>query len=208
MVWGMTRLLRYAAAVVLVGGATAVLSACTSDPEPIVTQTPSPTATVAMTPSPSPTPTLTPEEELLAQIPEDARSEDFASATQFARFFIELYPGLFAPEPDTEVFAFLSTQDCEFCAGALESSVATEEAGAHSEGGDFAWPDALATGGLGEDDFWYVSQRFSVTDTITYLADGSVHKTVRGGTGDVALKLALEEGAWRVHGVEFNYDDE
>jgi hypothetical protein len=32
--------------------------------------------------------TLTAEEELLAQIPEDARSEDFVSASNFAKFFV------------------------------------------------------------------------------------------------------------------------
>ena len=207
MVLVMTRLLRIAAVAVLVGGATAVLTSCTGDPGPIVTETPSPTVAV-VTPSASPTPSVTPEEELLAQIPENARGEDFQSATQFSRFFIELYPGLFAREANTELFDFLSTDDCNFCSSALEDSRATQEVGAHSEGGAFVWPDLVATGGLVDDGYWYLSQRFEVSDTTTYLTDGEVYKTVAGGTGDVALKLAFEEGSWRVHGVEFTYDDE
>src|SRR5680860_1578321 len=96
MVSRMALLLRYVAVAALVGVATASLTACSGDPGPIVTESPSLTRTVEATPSPSPTPTVTSEEELLAQIPEDARGEDFQSATQFSRFFLGLYPHLFS----------------------------------------------------------------------------------------------------------------
>ena len=202
----MTRLLRFAAAAVLVGGATAVLSACSGDPEPIVTETPSPTATV-VSQSPTPTPTLTAEEELLAQIPEDARGEDFASATQFSRFFIELYPGLFAVDPQTELFALLSAPSCQFCSGALADSTDTAAVSAHSEGGAFTWLGAVLRGGLLDDGFWYVTQDFEVTDTVTYLADGTEDHISRGGSGEVGVKLSWDGGSWHVHGIEFVYDD-
>ncbi|MBC7297357.1 MAG: hypothetical protein H5T82_00430, partial [Demequina sp.] len=110
----MARLLRCAAVVALVGGATASLSACSGDPGPIVTETPSATRTVETTPSPSPTPSVTSEEELLAQIPEDARAENFVSASNFAKFFVREYQRMFA-EHDSGLFALLSGDECQFC---------------------------------------------------------------------------------------------
>ena len=205
---GMTRLLRFVAVAVLVGGATAVLSSCSSEPGPIVTETPWPTAVVSAPPSSSPTPTVTPEEELLAQIPEAARGEDFASASNFVGFYVDLYPGLFERDPRTSLFEWLSMNDCVFCESNLESSGETARVGAHSEGGVFTLDDAIGQGGQRDDGFTYVGRRFSVTDTVTYLADGSEYKTVPGGTGIAALKLKYSDGCWRVYEAEFRYDDE
>ncbi len=204
----MARLLRFVAVAALVGGATASLTACSGNPGPIVTETPSPTRTVEATPSPSPTPTVTPEEELLAQIPEDARGEDFASASKFVEFYVHLYPGLFERDPNTALFERLSMASCIFCESNLESSAETARAGAHSEGGVFTFDDGIGQGGPRDDGFTYVGRRFSVTDTVTYLADGSEYKTVLGGTGIVALKLRYGDGIWRVYEAEFQYDDE
>ncbi len=203
----MARLLRYVAVVALVGVATASLTACSGDPGPIVTESPSLTRTVEATPSPSPTATLTPEEELLAQIPEDARGEDFQSATQFSRFFIGLYPALFASEPETEPFATLSAPQCRFCSGALADADETRVAGGHSEGGEFTWPGDVLRGGLQDDGFWYITQDFEVTDTVTYLADGSEYRVSLGGPGEVGVKLRFDRGMWHVYGIEFVYDD-
>src|SRR5664279_416147 len=120
MVSRMARLLRYVAVAALVGVATASLTACSGDPGPIVTESPSLTRTVETTPSPSPTPTVTSEEELLAQIPEDARGEDFYSASQFAKFFIREYTRLFLEDASSDLYAELSSDECAYCASALE----------------------------------------------------------------------------------------
>ncbi len=206
MVSGMTRLSRFAAVVVLVGGATAVLSSCSGDPGPIVTETPSPTRTVEATLSPSPTPTLTPEEELLAQIPEDARGEDFASASNFAKFFVREYTRLFLEDASTRLYAELSSADCEYCASALANARETAEAGAHSVGGEFSLPDVVGRGGLREDGYTYVAQRFELSDATTYGPDGTELSVGRGGSGDVGLKLKFEKESWRVYAVEFKFD--
>ena len=161
---------------------------------------------VSETPSPSPTPTALSDDELLAMIPEEAQREDFFGASAFAKFFVDLYPDLFESPPKPELFNKLSAEVCKFCAGALADAAATQDAGAHNTGGEFAWPDELARGGLNDDGYWYVTQAFEVADTVTYLADGSVYKTEAGGTGEVGLKLDFAEGAWSVLGVEFVYD--
>src|SRR5680860_342209 len=207
MVSRMALLLRYVAVAALVGVATASLTACSGDPGPIVTESPSLTRTVEATPSPSPTPTVTSEEDLLAQIPESARGEDFQSATQFSRFFIELYPGLFARESEIEPFSALSAPDCHFCSGALADAEETRVAGGYSEGGEFTWPGGVLRGGLQDDGYWYITQDFEVTDTVTYLSDGSEYRVSRGGKGEVGAKLGFDGGKWRVYGIEFVYDD-
>jgi len=155
----------------------------------------------------SPSPTTLSDEELLALIPENARAENFGSAVNFARYFLDQYPSLFYVGAETELFNHLSADACVFCANALANAEATEAATAHNEGGAFTWSDQAPLGGLDDDGYWYVTQGFAVTDTTTYLEDGSEHKTERGGTGEVGLKLAFDGGGWRVHGVEFVYDD-
>ena len=110
----MARRLHGAAVAVLVGGATVFLAACSgNDPQPFVSETPSRTA-VVVTDSPSPTPTLTAEEKLLAQIPENARGEDFVSASNFAKFFILEYQAMFTKRDDS-IFKLLSEPGCKFC---------------------------------------------------------------------------------------------
>ncbi len=206
----MARLSRFVTVVVLLGGATVSLSACTGGSDPIASPSPSVSTVVTPSPSPSasPSPTALTDEELLALIPEEARAENFGSASNFAKFFIDQYPTLFHTGHDGELFQYLSADDCVFCANAITDSVATGAAGAYNEGGTFTWPDQPPRGGLESDGYWYVTQGFEVSDTITYLEDGSQYKTERGGAGEVGLKMAFDEGGWRVHGVEFVYDDE
>ena len=204
----MVGLLRFAAVVALGGIATAGLSACSGADAGVETVSPSVPVVVSEAPSVTPSPSVTPEEELLARIPEEARYESFPSSVEFAMFFIDLYAPLFQPPYDTELFDFLCDDENVFCVDTLARSEATRDAGAFSEGGVFTWEPDGAVGGLKDDGYWYVSQRFSVTDTVTFLEDGSEYRTVAGGTGGVGLQLRFEDGAWRVYGVEFVYDDE
>lgn len=204
MVSGMTRLLRIAAVAVLVGGATAVLSSCTGDPGPIVTQTPSLTATAEpVTPSASPAPSVTPEEELLAMIPENARGEDFQSATQFAKFFVQLYPDLFK-KGDPQLFRALSTPSCEFCASALETYDAFIASGNSYAGGDIETPDVVQfTGGLQPDGTWLVQFPMDIASSTTTTADGSSVGTIEAASLRTAVALEFTEGHWAVLGVNF-----
>jgi hypothetical protein len=169
-----------------------------------------PSVAPSSTSSPSPTelPPLT-QEEILAAIPLAAQREDFIGASEFAKFFLELYPEMFLPDADTRLFSSLSdVSDCAFCASALESANETFEAGARSEGGEFAWEYELAIGGQSDNGFWYAKHAFAVSDTRTFDTDGVEVAVSKGGTGDVAVKLSFDGHHWRVHGVEFVFDDE
>ena len=191
-----------------------MVSACNGDPEPVVTPSPTPSETVSESPPPSPTPTpsataLT-EEEILAAIPEAARSEDFLGAVYFSQFFIELYPAMFTEQPETALFAALSSPECVFCTSSLESAQASAEAGAISQGGEFTWTDdplGAPRGGLEQDGFWYIEQPFSVAETTNYKSDGSQGPSAPAASGLVTLKLAPVNGVWTVYGVNFDEDD-
>jgi hypothetical protein len=208
MVSCMARLSRFVTVAVLLGGATVSLSACTGGSDPIASPSPSVSTVVTPSPSVSPSPTPLTDDEVLALIPEDARAENFVSATNFARFFLDRYPELFDAKPETALFRSLSAPSCGFCSKALSDSDGTVSVGAHNEGGRFVWPNQSVRGGIQDDGFWYVTQGFSVSDTSTYLADGTLHKTEQGGAGEVGVKLSFGEEGWRVDGVEFVYDDE
>ncbi len=204
----MARLSRFLAVAVLLGGATVSLSACTGDPAPTASPSPSPVVvSETPSPSPSPSPTALSEDELLALIPEDAQGEDFLSASNFAKFFVGAYTELFVDGADLNLYRTLSAEECQYCASALVNAVETAEVGAHSEGGLFSFPDVLGRGGLRDDGFTYVAQRFALTDATTLGPDGEQLGTGRGGTGDVGLKMRFDDGTWRVYAVEFSFDD-
>jgi len=203
----MARLSRFVAVAVLLGGATVSLSGCTGDSDPVVTPSPSVTV-VTPSPSASPSPTALSDEELLALIPEEARGQDFVSASNFAKFFVGAYTGLFVDGADVGLYRALSAEGCSYCASALANAVETAQAGAHSEGGVFSFPDLLGRGGLRDDGFTYVAQPFALTDATTFGPEGEPLGSGRGGTGDVGVKMRFDDGAWRVYAVEFSFDDE
>lgn len=204
----MARLSRFVAAAVLLGGATVFLSACTGGSDPIASPSPSVSTVVTPSPSVSPSPTPLTDDELLALIPEDARGEDFLSASNFAKFFVGAYTQLFVDGADLSLYRALSSGECDYCASALANAVETAQAGAHSEGGVFSLPDPLGRGGLRDDGFTYVAQRFTLTGATTLGPDGEQLGSGRGGAGDVGLKMRFDDGAWRVYAVEFSFDDE
>ncbi|WP_291379713.1 DUF6318 family protein [Demequina sp.] len=204
----MTRLLRGAAVAVLVGGATVVLTSCSGDPGATPTETPPSTSTVVVTtPSPTPTPSVTPEEELLEQIPENARGEDFQSATHFARFFLAMYPDLFAKDSDTQLFEYLSGETCRFCEKAMAGVAEARELDAYSVGGEVTFPDVLARGGLQEDGFWYVADRFQAAAVETFGPDGDLLDGAPPYSGEARFRLDYRDGHWRVDEIDLEFDD-
>jgi hypothetical protein len=199
MVWGMTRLLRMAAVAVLVGGATAVLTSCSNDPGPLVTTTPSVPATAEPVTTPSPTPSAASEKELLEQIPENARGEDFISATNFALFFLNEYPEILTG-PQPELFDLLSDENCIFCdnvAAALRESIGP---GDTVRGGDITSLQTIADGGLQEDGTWSISFDMNVADLEIVDSSGTIVDTDEGGDGRTTVLLEYDKH-WIVLGV-------
>ncbi|MFV0284755.1 MAG: hypothetical protein ACK5IM_00010 [Demequina sp.] len=197
-----------------------LLGGCTGDADPIVTSTPSPSPSVAAvdpstsaspsaSASPSPSATALTEEEVLAAIPEDARSEGFISAVMFSRYFLELYGPMFAPPYDRGTFQSLSDDECDFCASAVDSSASAEDAGTESRGASITWLDdaPVAQGGLREDGFWYITQRYELSPRAVLDSSGSELSSDEGSRGRAGVKLGWSDGRWAVFGVEIEPDD-
>jgi hypothetical protein len=146
---------------------------------------------------------VTPEEELLAQIPENARGEDFQSASNFAKFFVRLYPGLFKGG-DPQMFEAVSAPSCEFCASALESYEAFTLSGDEYAGGEITTPDAEHfTGGLQTDGTWLLQFPMEIASSVTTTADGKSVGRIDAATLTTAVALEFTDGHWVVLGVNF-----
>ncbi|MCB2412331.1 hypothetical protein LGT39_05650 [Demequina sp. TTPB684] len=207
----MTRLLRVAAVAVLVGGAAAVLSSCSNDPGAIVTTTPTVPVTAEPVSSPSPTPSVTPEEELLEQIPENARGEDFQSASNFAKFFWSQYPRLFDEGEDrTSALALwevISDEACKFCASAIQSAKDDANAGRYREGNEFTWSSEFGTGGLADDGSTYINLEGDIGGVRTLDGEGTVVDEEGGFHGTFGVRLEYARDHWVVLGAEFQADE-
>ena len=194
----MARLLRFAAVAVLLGGATAGLSGCTGDADPVASPSPSVTAeSPSPTPSASPSPTALSEEELLELIPEDARAENFAAASNFAKFFIAEYHQMFLSKDDA-LFAALSEPGCVFCENSLAEYEEVIGSGGSLRGGDMVIEDGLAAGGNQGDGTTNASFGLEVA-VVEYLdSSGAVVKTIPATSGRVGVFMRYDVDHWVV----------
>jgi len=161
------------------------------------------TAVVTRSPPPSvsPSPTALSDEELLALIPEYARAENFGGATNFVKFVLGQYEDVYQTG-DTRLWERLSADDCVFCSSVIDESAALLEDGGHREGGVITVTDEIATGGIADDGFTYVSRTYSVTETRDVDSSGDVIAVGPAGTGTASFKLKYGNGIWVIYGVE------
>jgi hypothetical protein len=153
----------------------------------------------------SPTP-LT-DDQLLALIPADARAENFGGAVNFARFFLGMYPQLFARNSDPALFSDLAGDNCGFCSNALSDADETRVAAAYSVGGQIDFPNVTGQGGLHNDGFWYVADRFSAAETQTYGANGNLVDSAPAFAGEARFRLEYVDGHWRVDEIDLELDN-
>jgi len=199
----MTRLPRFVAVAVLLGGSTVFLSACSDGSEPVVSSTPAPVeVSDSPTPSASPTPTALSDEELLELIPEDARGEDFFGASAFGRFMLAEYQRMFVSY-DTRLWEAVSSPDCEFCVSSVSDVREIASTGGARVGGAMTLDPAsgIAKGGLRDDGFFYVGYHFAITQWTDTDGDGVVIGTGDAASGETALKMKFVDGHWVVYDI-------
>jgi hypothetical protein len=143
---------------------------------------------------------VTPEEELLEQIPENAREEDFQSASNFAKFFVKLSQDIMANR-DPTLFEYLSDAECVFCSNALESYESLVASGGTVEGGELTVPEELASGGLLDDGTTNASFDAETAETRFLDSEGNVTSTTPGRSGRLGVALLYEDDHWVVLGV-------
>ncbi len=193
----MARLLHFAAAVALGGLATAGLTACTGDAE--ASPSPTPVVTVS-TEAPSPTPTLTAEEELLAQIPEDARGESFPEAIKFAEFFVSQWDQMYRTR-DAALFAYMCDDDCEFCSTSLAEFYEIVETSRTAEGGGLEVVAGSQSGGASADGQVVVTFDLDVRASTILEQSGEIAHTYPEEALSVEVAMTYEGEHWLVQRV-------
>jgi len=196
----MARLSRFVTVAALLGGATVFLSACTGGSDPIASPSPSVSTVVTPPPSVSPSPTPLTDDELLALIPEDARGEDFLSASNFAKFFVRLYPSMMQNK-DSQLFEALSDANCVFCNNALGNLADLVASARSMTGGVITVDEQLASGGLEADGTTNASFDAETADTAFLDSAGTVTSTIPGRTGRLGVSLRYEVDHWVVLGI-------
>jgi hypothetical protein len=177
----------------------AVLAACTPGGEAVVTETPSATASGSVTATASPSPSPSAGVDVLAQLPEDAKSPGLDGAIATAEFFLTLYAPMFHTG-DTALWDALSGPECVYCADASENAQEIQDRGWTATGGEIvAIPTsskATASGAGGA----LVTLDASTQDA-TLLDDGVEQSREEGGTGQFTLQMQLVDDHWQVDGV-------
>jgi hypothetical protein len=158
------------------------------------------------TPSPSPTPTVTPEEELLALIPEDARAENFYSASQFAKFFVLEYQRMFA-EHDSSLFYLLSEPDCIFCNSSMQSYSDLVVPGDSVEGGEVTIDSGLAQGEIQADGTTIATIRVATAAQSVRSSSGELLEQTPAASGLISVKMRHVDGHWIVVDVNVEPDN-
>jgi hypothetical protein len=178
----------------------AVLAACTPGGGAVVTETPSATASGSVTATASPSPSPSASVDVLAQLPEDAKSPGLDGAIATAEFFLTLYAPMFQ-SGDTALWDALSGPECVYCSDASENAQKVSEGKWAATGGEIT-PDG-ATSRARQDgiDAAIVSLEADFADA--YLAkDGSTPELQEAAARDkVYVRLILSDGVWLVDGV-------
>ena len=169
------------------------LAACTGDPtDPPTT---APVTSAAPSPSATPTPTPTPDAAVPPERPDMSRV-DTATAEAVARYFLELYPYVYATGDLTEWRA-LSHPECIFCASVITNVEEMVAAGEHWEGGLPTFVDASTT--AVSDDFFNVAVTLAEAAAHRVSTEGDVVEESPGGESLITLAVVLtDQKAWMV----------
>ena len=197
MVSCMARLSRFVAVAVLLGGATVSLSACTGGSDPVASPSPSVSTVVTPTPSASPSPTPLTDAELLALIPEDARAENFVSASNFAKFFVVESQAMLLDGDDRLLHA-VSEPGCTFCDASFATLAAARARGLAASGGDITVSPDLAVGGLQADGTWNASFDIEIDAQQFIDSSGALVKSNPAESLRVGVVLIYKGSRWGV----------
>ncbi len=193
--------MRVWAGAVLVGVATASLSACAVDAPRTVYVTLPPGSAVSEAPSSdaSSSSSSTPltDAELVAMIPEEAWTEDFFGASAFAKFFASEYRHMVSTG-DSGLFEALAAPGCTFCAGALGERDEIFAVGGSVMGGEIAIEEDFAAGGEVGDGTWRVSFGISIAEAKYLDADGAIYKTVPAKADRLSVLMRYKGDHWVV----------
>ena len=176
----------------------AVLAACTPGGGAVVTETPSASGSVTASASATPSPSAS--VDVLAQLPEDAKSPGLDGAIATAEFFVELLGQVYETQ-DTAAWQALSTNSCEYCqhkVGEVEDLATSDWT---AEGGEVAADVGLARAATSDDGFTYVRMPAEISDLFVVDSEGAKKLAEASSSVKFGLQMTYVDGLWRVNGV-------
>jgi hypothetical protein len=176
----------------------AVLAACTPGGEAVVTETPSATASGSVTATASPSPSPSAGVDVLAQLPEDAKSPGLDGAIATAEFFTELY-GAMLQTGDTSVWDALSDKDCGFCADASDTAAGYKSSQSTVTGGDTTVAADRSRASVHNDGLTYVGLVTTQAPMVVTASDGT-SRTYDEATSGVIYQMTFDGDTWRILG--------
>ncbi|WP_144276398.1 DUF6318 family protein [Demequina sp. NBRC 110053] len=186
---------------VLSATACLALAACNGAPEVEATPSPTPSLTeIAVTspsPTPSPTTTALTEEEVLAAIPEEARSEDFPGAVSFAEFFLIESQDVFVHQ-DIRLLKALSLPGCVYCENTVEAVQTMVDDGVTARGSKLTAATGAAQGGEQPDATWRVVMDVEISESDIFDDNERLIDTRAPQQATLTVVLELQGSGWRV----------
>ena len=184
----------------MAAAAALVLAGCTPGSGPSPTAPVSSAPPVTATPPSTPTPTESVAPETVApERPAEMDDISVEGAEATARYFLELYPYVYATG-DLEEWESLSHPECKFCASVAEDVVQAASSGHTSRGGMFSIELARAV--KVSDDLYSVDFEVVQGASETFDVEGKRVGESGESTGLVNVLLIPEASAWAVRGVE------
>ena len=173
------------------------LAACTSEAETPPPTTPSVTSAVP-SPSQTPSPTPTPDAATPPERP-DMSVVDAATAEAVAKYFLELYPYVYATG-DLAEWRALSHPECIFCASVISNVEEMVAAGETVSGALVTISDVMTT----QVSDVYFDVELTAQQGVSSRLDssGSLIGTTAPSTYRMAVGTLCEDGTWRIRGVD------
>lgn len=161
--------------------------------------------------APTPTPTMTYHDLMLEQLPGIARTETIQGGVALAGAFIEQHPLLFQ-EAGSELFAYLSMDECEYCASEQERAQQMIDEYGYQVGGEFRAYTYSAKFKMDQEQFEETTLivNFDVYEAPYTFVNSAGEVTMTGGDKqfEAAFALQVRDGIWRVRYFETRAKEE
>lgn len=170
-----------------------LLAGCTTPPGPTTTPEPSPGQPVTEEPTPTPEAPVAPER------PAAMDQADVAGAEALARYFLELYPYVYATGDLTEWRA-LSHPECVFCTSVIDNVEAQVAAGNRSTGAEVTVQSADARV---IDETWFAADaEITQAPSAEYGPDGELLSENPATQSHRMTFSLIHDGTWLVRAVQ------
>lgn len=172
---------------------------CTEAAADLPPESPSATAGTSSSPTPTPTPTPVAPETVKPERPAAMDTVDADGAAAVARYFLELYPYVYATG-DLAEWKAMSHPECVFCASVSSDVEAQVAAGISSTGGGVTVESAHVA--QIDVDYFTVSLVASQAATTDVSGDGATVGATDGGRSLLTIIVWRQADAWVIRGIE------